>query len=62
VSHDPSRKTFLLKLLGFTAAAGFAARFFTRAAKRDAAPAPAASAPIALRTETRAIARRADTV
>ena len=61
MSHDPSRKTFLLKLLGFTAAAGFAARCFTRTAKRAAAQAPA-SAPIALRTEPRAIARRADTV
>ena len=61
MSHDPSRKTFLLKLLGFTAGAGFAARFFTRAAKRAAAKAPA-SAPITLRTEPRAIARRADTV
>jgi hypothetical protein len=61
VSHDPSRKTFLLKLLGFTAAAGFAARFLTRGAKRAAAKAPA-SAPVALRTEPRAIARRADTV
>jgi hypothetical protein len=61
VSHDPSRKTFLLKLLGFTAAAGFAARFLTRSAKRVAAKAPA-SAPIALRTEPRAIARRADSV
>ena len=61
MSHDPSRKTFLLKLLGFTAAAGFAARFATRAAKRAGAKAPA-SAPVALRTEPRAIARRADTV
>jgi hypothetical protein len=61
VSHDPSRKTFLLKLLGFTAGAGFAARFFSRAVKR-AATKPLASAPIALRTEPRAIARRADTV
>ena len=61
MSHDPSRKTFLLKLLGFTAAAGFAARFFTRTAKRAAAKAPA-SAPVALRTEPRAIARRTDTV
>jgi hypothetical protein len=61
VSHDPTRKTFLLRLLGLTAGAGFAARFFTRAAKRAAAPAPA-SAPIALRTEPRAIARRADSV
>ncbi|HEV8074116.1 MAG TPA: hypothetical protein VGP21_08275 [Opitutaceae bacterium] len=61
MSHDLSRKTFLLKLLGFTAAAGFAARFLTRGAKRAAAKAPA-SAPVALRTEPRAIARRADTV
>ncbi|HXA81167.1 MAG TPA: hypothetical protein VNV14_07840 [Opitutaceae bacterium] len=61
MSHDPSRKTFLLKLLGLTAGAAFAARFFNRAAKRAAANAPA-SAPIALRTEPRAIARRADTV
>jgi hypothetical protein len=61
VSHDPSRKTFLLKLLGFTAGAGFAARLFNRAAKRAAAKARA-SAPIVLRTEPRAIARRGDTV
>lgn len=61
MSHDPSRKTFLLKMLGFTAGAGFAARFFSRAVKRAAAKAPA-SAPIVLRTEPRAIARRADTV
>jgi hypothetical protein len=61
VSHDPTRKTFLMKLLGFTAGAGLAARFFTRAAKQVTAQAPA-PAPIALRTEPRAVARRADTV
>ena len=61
MSHDPTRKTFLLKLLGLTAGAGLAARFFNRAVKRAVAKAPAA-APIALRTETRAVARRADTV
>jgi hypothetical protein len=61
VSHDPTRKTFLLRLLGFTAGAGFAARFFSRVAKRAAAQAPV-SAPIVLRTEPRAIARRTDTV
>jgi cytochrome c biogenesis factor len=60
VSHDPTRKTFLLKLLGFAAGAGFATRFFARAARR-ATPAPA-PASIALHPETRAVARRTDTV
>jgi hypothetical protein len=60
VSHDPTRKTFLLKLLGFAAGAGFAARFFARAIRR--APAAPPPAPVTLRSETRAIARRAGTV
>jgi len=60
VSHDPTRKTFLLKLLGFAAGAGLATRLFARGARRvTTAPAPA---PIALQTEPRAVARRAGTV
>jgi hypothetical protein len=51
----------LLKLLGFTASAGFVAKLFARAAKRATAQTPAV-APIALRAEPRAVARRSDTV
>jgi hypothetical protein len=61
VRHDPTRKNFLLKLIGFTASAGFIARLFTRAAKRGTAQTPVAE-PIALRAEPRAVARRSDTV
>ncbi|MGA3007564.1 MAG: hypothetical protein ABSE59_06700 [Opitutaceae bacterium] len=61
VSQDSSRKTFLLKLLGLAAGAGWAGRFLTRSAKQAVIKA-SPSAPVALRAEPRAIARRSDSV
>jgi hypothetical protein len=59
VSYDSSRKTFLAKLIGVAAVAGFAPRLF---AKKTVATistaAPTKERKFALRPDTRAVARR----
>ena len=60
VSHDPTRKHFFAKLIGLIAAAGLAPRLLAQAQTgRDR---PVAPAKIELRPESRAVARRADSV
>ncbi|MGA2017022.1 MAG: hypothetical protein ABSH26_08695 [Opitutaceae bacterium] len=59
MSHDPSRKHFLARILGFAAAGALAPRSVARAV----APAPdnkagGPAAPFLLRREPRAVARR----
>lgn len=65
VSHDPSRKSFLGKLIGLVAVAGLAPRLFAKSASSvtasTATPA-AAPKPFTLQSETRAVSRRADSV
>lgn len=61
VSHDPTRKHFFAKLIGLIAAAGLAPRLLAKTPARPAS-APAATGGIELRPETRAVARRADSV
>jgi hypothetical protein len=55
VSYDPSRKSFLGKLIGLAAVAGLAPRLLAKSPA--AAPAPVAPA-LAVRPEPRAVARR----
>ncbi|MBK9989769.1 MAG: hypothetical protein IPP19_03265 [Verrucomicrobia bacterium] len=59
MSSQNSRKTFLAQMLGLCAGIGLATKHFTRNVTK---PAAAQSAPLAVQTERRAIARRADTV
>jgi hypothetical protein len=60
VSHDPSRKQFFAKLLGLAAAVAVVPKFF---AKADRGPLPAAPVlPVNVQPDTRAVARRADSV
>jgi len=64
VSHEPSRKQFFAKLLGFAASLAFVRKFVAKSAPGlSGSNGPAApAAPVVLRPETRAIARRADSV
>jgi len=63
VSHDPSRKSFLGKLIGLFAVASLAPRVLAKtavnAATEDSKKAPA---PFSLRPDSRAVSRRADSV
>jgi hypothetical protein len=60
VSHDPSRKHFFAKLIGLIAAGGLAPRLL---AKPPSVDAPKLAAPvIELRPESRAVARREESV
>jgi hypothetical protein len=61
VSHDPTRKSFLAKLIGLVAVAGLAPRLVTKAATTPPAAKPTAPS-IHLRPDSRAVARRADSV
>jgi len=61
VSHDPTRKHFFAKIIGLIAAAGFAPRLLANKPAQPA-PTPGTSGGIELRPETRAVARRADSV
>jgi hypothetical protein len=61
VSHDPSRKHFLAKLIGLVAVAGLAPKLLAKRAV-PAAPVPnqpKSDALIAIRPDSRAVARRA---
>jgi hypothetical protein len=60
VSHDPTRKHFFAKLIGLIAAAGLAPRLLAQS--QASRPRPVAPAQIELRPESRAVARRADSV
>lgn len=65
VSHDPSRKNFLAKLLGLAAVAGIAPRLFAKSASSVIAPGATPSAApksFTLQSESRAVSRRADSV
>jgi hypothetical protein len=58
VSHDPSRKQFFAKLLGLTAAFGFLPKLLAKSAAVTRLP---ESTPVmAVRAESRAVARRVD--
>ena len=63
VSHDPSRKSFLAKLIGLVAVAGFAPRMLAKSPGSTVStrPSPAVS-PFTLRSDARAVARRVDSV
>jgi len=63
VIHDPSRKSFLAKLVGLVAVAGFAPRMLAKlpesaASKGSAAPVSS----FTLQPESRAVARRSDSI
>jgi hypothetical protein len=63
VSHDPSRKSFLAKLVGLVAVAGFAPRAVAKLSV--SAPSKSSNTPVSpfsLQPDVRAVARRADTV
>lgn len=60
MSHDPTRKHFFAKLIGLIAAAGLAPRLLAQSQTSRAKP--VASGKIELRPESRAVARRADSV
>jgi len=62
VNQHCSRKTFLARVAGLFAAVGVFSRRAMKATPPRAVPSPAASAPIALRAEPRAVPRRADSV
>ncbi len=65
VSHDPSRKSFLGKLFALAAFAGVAPRLLAKTVSRGAASeadAPAAPKSFSLRPDSRAVARRNDSV
>jgi len=65
VSHDPSRKSFLGKLFALAAFAGVAPRLLAKSVVRNSAselPAAATPKPFSLRSESRAVARRSDSV
>ncbi|WP_148218186.1 hypothetical protein [Opitutus terrae] len=63
MSHDPSRKTFLAKLIGIAAVASLAPRLFAkRAAAAADASTPVKAAGFTLQRESRAVARRADSI
>jgi hypothetical protein len=63
VSHDPSRKSFLAKMIGLGAAVGLAPRLVARAAVTPAAAdTPATKPAVVVRPDARAVARRTDSV
>lgn len=62
VSHDPSRKSFLAKLTGIIAIVGFAPRLLAKLPATVAAPAPTSSASVVLRPDSRAVARRPESL
>ena len=63
MSHDPTRKHFLAKLIGVAASLTVVSKIFAKSAPAESAPAAGRGASsIVLRPETRAIARRAGTV
>jgi hypothetical protein len=60
VSHDPSRKHFFAKLLGLIAAVGLAPKLLSKPLGQSVAgPTPTA---VNLRPESRAVARREESV
>jgi hypothetical protein len=63
VSHDPTRKQFFAKLLGAAAVASLAPKLVAKSSLTTAA-APVSSAPVRfqLRSDTRAVTRRPDSV
>jgi hypothetical protein len=61
VTHDASRKGFLAKMLGLVAVAGLAPRWLAKAAT-ERPDRTAASAPVTIRPDARAVARRSDTI
>lgn len=61
VSHDSSRKQFFAKLLGAAAAMSVAPKLLAKSAPSAATPAVPAL-PVVVRSEVRAVARRADSV
>jgi len=61
VSHDPTRKSFLAKLIGLVAIAGLAPRALAKSAATASAPETGSPVSrIALRPDARAVARRPD--
>jgi len=60
VSHDPSRKHFLAKLIGLFAVVGIAPRLLAKPVQAPSIPAAPAASGITLRPESRAVARRGD--
>jgi hypothetical protein len=60
VSHDPSRKSFLGKLTGIVALVGLAPRLLVKSAA--AAPASEKANPVLVRPDSRAVARRVESV
>jgi hypothetical protein len=62
VSHDPSRKSFLGKLVGFAALASLAPRVFAKTVVTSPAAQPASSTSFKLSPDSRAVARRVDSV
>jgi hypothetical protein len=64
VSQDHSRKHFLAKFIGLIAVGGLVPKLFSRSEGTRSAPDISAARPAAfqLKPETRAIARRADSV
>jgi hypothetical protein len=63
VSHDPSRKRFLARLLGAAASMGLVSRAVASSAPAAVVPSAAGRvSPVVLRPETRAVARRAGAV
>jgi hypothetical protein len=62
VSHDPSRKSFLGKLVGFAALASLAPRVFARTVGVSTTANAASSSTFKLSPDSRAVARRPDSV
>jgi hypothetical protein len=63
VTHDHTRKHFIAKLLGMIAAAGFAPKLLAKPARMvTAEPAAPAASSFQLRSESRAVARAANSV
>lgn len=62
VSYDPSRKSFLGKLIGLLAVAGVAPRLLTKAPAGPQAAAEPAARSVTLRHDARAVARREGSV
>lgn len=56
MSHDPSRKHFLAKLLGLAAVTGLAPKLLAKPETKQGSSRPAEK-PFALRPETRAVPR-----
>lgn len=62
VSHDTSRKKFFAKLFGLIAVAGLAPKLLAKGAFGGAKTAATPALPVAVQAETRAVARRSDSV